>query len=81
MEGERSHHCANPAPGFFATAGHKLAFCIPSLPPDHDFSPFLDPPIVSASFDPFSPAEVEAEIKMLPSNKAYGLYSCPVSIF
>ena len=31
-------------------------------------------------FDPFASAEVEAEIKVLLNNKAYGLYSCPVSI-
>ena len=30
--------------------------------------------------DPFAPEEVEDEIKVLPNNKAYGLYSCPVSI-
>ena len=35
-------------------------------------------PIVSSFyFDPFVSAKVEAEIKMLPNNKAYGLYSCP----
>ena len=66
---------------FFATVGHKLASCIPSSSPDHDFSTFLDPPIQSSFyFDPFVPAEVEDEIKVLPNNKAYGLYSCPVSI-
>ena len=55
--------------------------CIPSSSPDHDFSTFLDPPIQSSFyFDPFVPAEVEDEIKVLPNNKAYGLYSCPVSI-
>ena len=31
-------------------------------------------------FDPFASAEVEAEIKVLPNNKAYGLYLYPVSI-
>ena len=42
---------------------------------------FLDPPIVrSFYFYPFVPAEVEAEIKMLPNKEAYGLYSCPVRI-
>ena len=42
---------------------------------------FLDPPIQSSfHFDPFVPAEVEDEIKVLPNNKAYGVYSCPVSI-
>ena len=65
----------------FATVGHKLASCIPSSSPDHDFSTFLDPPVQSSFyFDPFVPAEVEDEIKVLPNNKAYGLYSCPVSI-
>ena len=64
-----------------ATVGHKLASCIPSSSPDHDFSTFLDPPIQSSFyFDPFVPAEVEDKIKVLPNNKAYGLYSCPVSI-
>ena len=58
-----------------------MASCIPSSSPDHDFSTFLDPPIQSSFyFDPFVPAEVEDEIKVLPNNKAYGLYSCPVSI-
>ena len=32
---------------FFATVGHKLASCIPSSSPDHEFSTFLDPPIQS----------------------------------
>ena len=42
---------------------------------------YLDPPIQSSFyFDPFVPAEVKDEIKVLPNNKAYGLYSCPVSI-
>ena len=66
---------------FFATVGHKLASCIPSSSSDHDFSTFLEPLIQSSFyFDPFVPAEVEAEIKVLPNNKAYGLYSCSVSI-
>ena len=66
---------------FSATVGHKLASCIPSSSPVHDFSTFLDPLIQSSFyFAPFAPAEVEAEIKVLPNNKAYGLYSCPVSI-
>ena len=61
---------------FFATVGHKLASCIPSSSPDHDFSTFFDPPIQSSFyFDPFVPAEVEDEIKVLPNNKAYGLSS------
>ena len=72
---------SNSLSTFFATVGHKLASCIPSSLSHHDFSTFLDPPIQSFSyFDPFAPAEVEAEIKVLPNNKAYGLYSCPVSI-
>ena len=42
---------------------------------------YSDPPIQSSFyFDPFVPAEVKDEIKVLPNNKAYGLYSCPVSI-
>ena len=66
---------------FSATVGHKLASRIPSSSPDHDFSTFLDPPIQgSFYFDPFAPGEVEAEIRVLPNDKAYGLYSCPVSI-
>ena len=72
---------SNSLNAFFATVGCKLASCIPSSSPDHDFSTFLDRPVQSSFyFDPFAPAEVEAEIKALPNNKAYGLYSCPVSI-
>ena len=72
---------SNSLSTFFATVGHKLASCIPSSLSHHDFSTFLDPPIQSFSyFDPFAPAEVEAEIKVLPNNKVYGVYSCPVSI-
>ena len=42
---------------------------------------YSDPPIQSSFyFDPFVPAEVKDEIKVLPNNKAYGLYSCTVSI-
>ena len=34
---------------------------------------YLDPPIQSSFyFDPFVPAEVKDEIKVLPNNKAYG---------
>ena len=44
---------------FSATVGHKLASCIPSSPPVHDFSTFLDPPIQSSFyFDPFAPVPV-----------------------
>ena len=66
---------------FFATVGHKSASCMPSSSPDHDFSTFLDPPGQSSFyFDPFVPAEVEDEIKVLSNDKVYGLYSSPVSI-
>ena len=54
---------------------HNLASCIPPSSPDHDFSTFLDPPIQSSFyFDLFALAEVEAEIKVVPNKKAYGLY-------
>ena len=64
---------------FFATVGHNLVSYKPSPSIDYDFKTVLDLPILSSYyFDLFVPADVEAEIKVLPNNNACGLYSCPV---
>ena len=35
---------------------------------------------ISFSFDPVTPAEIERQILLIPKNKTYGLYSCPIRI-
>ena len=40
--------------------------------------PYYNPS--SSFFDPVSPAEIQREILLMPKNKTYGLYSCPVRI-
>ena len=62
----------------FATIGNRLANRLPAS--QHSFNDFLvksKPTQSSFLFQPVSPAEVQLEILSTPSNKAYGLYSCP----
>ena len=68
---------ANVLNNHFSSVGPKLANIIPS--PTRDFRDYLgnsDHPN-SFYFDAVTSSEVEREILITPSNKAYGLYSCP----
>ena len=42
------------------------------------WSPYYNPS--SFFFDPVSPAEIEREILLIPQNKTYRFYSCPIRI-
>ena len=62
----------------FSSVVQKLAASVPT--DNHHFSEYL-PTINSSSsffFEPVSSLEIETEILPLPSNKAHGLYSCPI---
>ena len=65
---------------FQASVGQTLAASVP--PANHHFSDYL-PAVNSCSsffFEPVTSMELETEILLLPSNKAHGLYSCPVRV-
>ena len=61
---------------FFSTVGQKLGANVP------DTYCHLAKVSCASSFffDRVIPSDIELEISLLPSNKAYGLYSCPVRI-
>ena len=65
---------------FFSTVGQKLAPNVPDTYCHHN--EYLAKVNCASSFffDPVIPSDIELEILLLPSNKAYGLYSCPVCI-
>ena len=46
------------------------------------FTEYLSPNYNPSSFffDPVTPEEIEREILLIPKNKTYGLYSCPIRI-
>ena len=72
---------ANIMNSHFASCGHRLAAKLPHS--EKHFSDFLDDQhseIGSFSFHPVEPINIEWEIMALPSNKAYGLYSCPIRV-
>ena len=65
---------------YFSSIGHQLATDIPGV--NTTFSDYLDPPLQNSFyFDPIIPQEIETEIRMLPYNKALGLYSTPVKLY
>ena len=65
---------------FFSTVGQKLAANVPDTNCHH--KEYLAKVNFASSFffDPVIPSDIELEISLLPSKKAYGLYSCPVRI-
>ena len=65
---------------FFSTVGQKLAANVPDTYCHHN--EYLAKVSCASSFffDRVIPSDIELEISLLPSNKAYGLYSCPVRI-
>ena len=71
---------ANALNHHFASVGPKLANSIPLS--TRDFRDYLRDSNYSNSFffDAVTSTEIEMEILSTPSNKAYGLYSCPVRL-
>ena len=65
---------------FFSSVGQKLASKVPDS--NRHFSEYLTNVNCAHSFffEPVTSLEIELEISLLPSNKAYGLYSCPVRV-
>ena len=72
----------------FASCGHRLAAKMPHS--EKHFSEYLPKQNTdyeniasqhgSFAFFPVTPSEIELEITLLPINKSYGLYSCPIRI-
>ena len=71
---------ANGLNHHFATVGPKLANSIPLF--TRNFKDYLGDSNYSNSFffDTVTSTEIEMEILSTPSDKAYGLYSCPVRL-
>ena len=65
---------------YFASIGPRLARNI--SPPRKNFQDYLAGTNHYKSFfvDPISSSDVDLEILATPSNKVYGLYSCPVHL-
>ena len=65
---------------FFSTVGPKLAANVPDANCHH--KEYLANFNLTSSFffELVIPSDIELEISLLPSNKAYGLYSCPVRV-
>ena len=64
----------------FASVGNRLASELPNS--NRHFSYYLPRTTYSGSFvfETVLPSEIELEIIMAPSNKAHGLYSCPIRL-
>lgn len=71
---------ANILNSHFASAGNRLASELPNS--NRHFSDYLPRTTYSGSFvfETVLPSEIELEIIMAPSNKAHGLYSCPIRL-
>ena len=71
---------ANIMNAHFATSGQRLAAKIPHS--EKHFSNYLPTPNDPDSFvfHLVEPREISMEIILLPVNKSYGLYSCPVRL-
>ena len=69
---------ANILNSHFASVGNRLASELPNS--NRHFSNYLPRTTNSGSFvfETVLPSEIELEIIMAPSNKAHGLYSCPI---
>ena len=65
---------------FFSSVGQTLAASV--HPANYRFSDYLSTINISSSFffEPVTSMELETEILFLPTNKAHGLYSCPVRV-
>ena len=71
---------ANILNSHFASVGNRLASELPNS--NRHFSNYLPRTTYSGSFvfETVLPSEIELEIIMTPSNKAHGLYSCPIRL-
>ncbi|CAH3175395.1 unnamed protein product, partial [Porites lobata] len=71
---------ANILNSHFASVGNRLASELPNS--NRHFSDYLPRTTYSGSFvfKTVLPSEIELEIIMAPSNKAHGLYSCPIRL-
>ena len=71
---------ANILNSHFASVGNRLASEL--LNSNRHFSNYLPRTTYSGSFvfETVLPSEIELEIIMAPSNKAHGLYSCPIRL-
>ena len=71
---------ANILNSHFASVGNRLASELPNS--NEHFSDYLPRTTYSGSFvfESVLPSEIELEIIMAPSNKAHGLYSCPIRL-
>ena len=71
---------ANILNSHFASVGNRLASELPNS--NRHFSNYLPRTTYSGSFvfETVLPSEIELEIIMAPSNKAHGLYSCPIRL-
>ena len=69
---------ANILNSHFASVGNRLASELPNS--NRHFSNYLPRTTYSGSFvfETVLPSEIKLEIIMAPSNKAHGLYSCPI---
>ena len=65
---------------FFSTVGQKLAANVPDS--NCHYSEYLINTNLTSSFffEPVISSDIELEISLLRSKKAYGLYSCPIRI-
>lgn len=65
---------------YFSSVGKNLASRVPRS--SRFFTEYLSPNYNPSSFffDPVTPEEIEREILLIPKNKTYGLYSCPIRI-
>ena len=71
---------ANILNSHFASVGNRLASELPNS--SRHFSDYLPRTTYSGSFvfETVLPSEIELEIIMAASNKAHGLYSCPIRL-
>ena len=65
---------------FFSTVGQKLAANVPDS--NCHYSKYLTKTNLTSSFffEPVVLSDIELEISLLRSKKAYGLYSCPIRV-
>ena len=71
---------ANILNSHFASVGSRLASELPHS--EKSFFDYLPKTGHTGSFvfDTVRPSEIELEIMLAPTNKAYGLYSCPTRL-
>ena len=84
LNGNRVTHNGAELPNvlndFLSTVGQTLAANVPDA--NCHYEEDLEKVNLASSFffEPVIPSDIELEISLLPSNKAYGLCSCPVHV-